>query len=39
MSADAFWWIGIILAVTILGLWLWWHGKKTKAMEEKPKPK
>lgn len=29
----------LVFAIAI-GVWLWWHGKKTKAaMEQKPQPK
>lgn len=32
-------WVGIALAIIAVCLYLWWHSRKSKAMEDKPKPK
>lgn len=34
-----YWWVGVVLAVIILGVWFWWHSKRSKGMADKPKPK
>lgn len=35
------WVIGAVVVVfaLVIGVWLWWHGKKAKAMQQKPQPK
>jgi len=31
--------VGIVIAVLVIGGYLWWHSRKSKGMEDKPKPK
>lgn len=31
--------VGIFVAIALVGLYLWWHGRHTKTMQDKPQPR